>query len=167
MAQSIYSLFRQYMATPQAVDPKPRRASFTASLEAGYFEFDVLSSIGVLNHDTKVALCGIDFAANVDQLVFSDALDSSYQDGFFRIDLISGGNMRQVNSTPFSFSAFGQGQNFIMEYVATGITNLQEEFYLRLRGRLRQTAQILELDKTEITITAQLNQFEIKGGVNV
>lgn len=167
MAQSIYSLFPHLANKPQAVEPKPRRASFSATLWSGIFTFDVMSSIGKLNHDTKAIICGIDFAANIDQLAFSDALDGSFQDGFFRLDLIGGGNLHQINSAPFSFSAFGQGQNFIQEYTATGIEDLQEEFFLRLRGQLRQTARILETGKKSITITAQLNQYEIKGGVNV
>jgi len=167
MAQSIYSLFPHLANKPQAVEPKPRRASFSATLWSGLFSFDVMSSIGKLNHDTKAIICGIDFAANIDQLAFSDALDGSFQDGFFRLDLIGGGNLHQINSAPFSFSAFGQGQNFIQEYTATGIEDLQEEFFLRLRGQLRQTARILETGKNSITITAQLNQYEIKGGVNV
>ena len=167
MAQSIYSLFPHLANKPQAVEPKPRRASFSATLWSGLFTFDVMSSIGKLNHDTKAIICGIDFAANIDQLAFSDALDGSFQDGFFRLDLIGGGNLHQINSAPFSFSAFGQGQNFIQEYTANGIEDLQEEFFLRLRGQLRQTARILETGKNSITITAQLNQYEIKGGVNV
>ena len=167
MAQSIYSLFPHLANKPQAVEPKPRRASFSATLWSGLFTFDVMSSIGKLNHDTKAIICGIDFAANIDQLEFSDALDATFQDGFFRLDLIGGGNLHQINSAPFSFSAFGQGQNFIQEYTATGIEDLQEEFFLRVRGRLRQTLRLLETGKTSVTITAQLNQYEIKGGVNV
>ena len=167
MSQSIYSLFPQLANRPQAVEPKSRRAAFTAPLAAGLFTFDVTASIGKLNHDTKAIICGIDFAANIDQLDFSDALDASFQDGFFRLDLVGGGNLHQINSAPFSFSAFGQGQNFIQEYTATGIEDLQEEFFLRLRGRLRQTLRLLETSKTSITITAQLNQFEINGGINV
>lgn len=167
MSQSIYALFPQLANRPQAVEPKPRRASFTAPLAAGLFTFDVTTSIGKLNHDTKAIICGIDFAANIDQLEFSDALDPAFQDGFFRLDLVGGGNLHQINSAPFSFSAFGQGQNFIQEYTATGIEDLQEEFFLRLRGRLRQTLRLLDTGKTSVTITAQLNQFEIKGGINV
>ena len=167
MAQSIYSLFPHLANKPQAVEPKPRRASFSATLWSGLFTFDVMSSIGKLNHDTKAIICGIDFAATIYQLEFSDALDPAFQDGFFRLDLVGGGNLHQINSAPFSFSAFGQGQNFIQEYTATGIEDLQEEFFLRLRGRLRQTLRLLETGKTSVTITAQLNQFEIKGGINV
>ena len=167
MSQSFYSLFPHLANRPQAVEARPRCASFVAPLVDGFFSFDVLSSIGMLNHDTKAIICGIDFAANIDQLIFSDALDPTFQGGFFRVDLIGGGNNHQVNSSPFSFSSFGQGQNFIQEYTATGIEDLQEEFFLRVRGRLIQTIPLLQSGKTTITITAQLNQFEIKGGVNV
>lgn len=165
MAQTVRALFPGI--NPQAVTVLPTKASFTALLVAGKFVFDQTVSIGKLNDNTTAIIAGVEFSANIDQLDFSDALDPAANGGFFRLDLLAGGNGHQVNLQPFLFSAFGQGGGFMTEYSATAATDQQEEMFLRLRGSLIQTTRLLASGKTSITITTTLNQYNIMGGYNV
>lgn len=165
MAQTVRALFPNI--PPQAITVLPTKASFTAPLVAGKFAFDQTVSIGLLNDNTTAIIAGVEFSANIDQLDFNDALDSSVQGGFFRLDLLAGGNGHQVNLQPFLFSAFGQGGGFMTEYAATAATDQQEEMFLRLRGSILQTPRILTLAKSAIVIQVTLNQYNIMGGYNV
>jgi hypothetical protein len=165
MAQTVRALFPNI--PPQAITVLPTKASFTAPLVAGKFSFDQTVSIGLLNDKTTAIIAGVEFSANIDQLDFNDALDSSVQGGFFRLDLLAGGNGHQVNLQPFLFSAFGQGGGFMTEYAATAATDQQEEMFLRLRGSILQTPRILTLAKSAIVIQVTLNQYNIMGGYNV
>lgn len=165
MAQTVRALFPG--VNPQAITVLPTKASFSASLVAGRFDFDQLVSIGRLNDNTTAIIAGVEFAANIDQLTFSDAINPAVNGGFFRLDLIAGGNGHQVNLSPFLFSAFGQGSGFMTEYSSKAADDQQEEMFLRLRGSLLQTPGILIGGKSEINISVTLNQFNIMGGYNV
>lgn len=165
MAQTIRALFPN--VPPQSITVLPTKASFQAGLVGGRFDFDQTVSIGMLNDNTSAIIAGVEFSANIDQLVFSDALNPAFQGGFFRLDLLAGGNGHQINLQPFYFSAFGQGGGFMTEYAATAATDQQEEIFLRLRGSIIQTPAILAAGKTTITIGITLNQYNIMGGYNV
>jgi len=165
MAQTVRALFPN--VPPQAVTVLPTKASFVANLAAARFDFDQTVSIGKLNDNTTAIIAGVEFSANIDQLAFNDALNPAVNGGFFRLDLLGGGNGHQVNLQPFYFSAFGQGAGFMTEYAATAATEQQEEIFLRLRGSLVQTPAILAAGKTSIIIGVTLNQYNIMGGYNV
>ena len=165
MAQTVRALFPG--VPPQAITVLPTKASFVATLAAGRFDFDQTLSIGKLNDNTTAIIAGVEFSANIDQLEFNYALNPAVNGGFFRLDLLAGGNGHQVNLQPFFFSAFGQGAGFMTEYAATAATDQQEEMFLRLRGSLLQTARLLSSGKTSITIAVTLNQYNIMGGYNV
>ena len=165
MGQTARALFPN--VNPQAITVLPTKASFVGTLAAGRFDFDQVVSIGKLNDNTSAIIAGVDFSANIDQLDFSDALNPAVNGGFFRLDLLAGGNGHQVNLQPFYFTAFGQGNGFMTEYAATAATDQQEEIFLRLRGSLIQTPRLLSSGKSSITIGVTLNQYNIMGGYNV
>lgn len=165
MAQTVRALFPG--VPTQAITVLPTKATFTAALVAGRFDFDQRVSIGKLNDNTTAIIAGVDISASIDQLVFSDALNPAIQGGFFRLDLLAGGNGHQINLQPFFFASFGQGAGFMTEYAATAATDQQEEMFLRLRGSLLQSDRLLEAGKKEISIGITLNQYNIMGGYNV
>ena len=141
----------------------PVAVSFTAALFGGKFLFPKILQSGFLGSSGEIfVMDGISLAANIDQLTFSAALDPNYNNGFFSLDIVRGGNKSAVGLAPFRFSAFGQGSEFAANWRATATENNQEKFFFQLDGGLIQTPELITLGVSQIQISVCANIYRIK-----
>lgn len=130
----------------------PASATFTASLAAGKFSW-VASQVQGFEMDAGdlAVLDGITIAANIDQLVFSKALQAPFQ-----ICLVRGGNRRKVGLAPFVFGAFAQGEGFSANWKAVSTLSGKEAIIFQLDGVLNQVTELVGYSSVSIFLTANV-----------
>lgn len=144
----------------------PVAVQFLATLVSSYFLFNRVKIPAFKGNAGEVfVLDGVTLAANIDQLTFSNAIEPTYNDGFFSLDIVRGGNNTAVGLAPFRFSAFNQGTEFAANFRATGTEKNEENFFFQLDGSLKQTAGLLALGVTQVQISITANIYRIKSGM--
>jgi hypothetical protein len=162
---SLWQRFPGLKDVSSKIDVYPIKATFTAQLIAGRYVFDkAVQRVSILKlpQGRMGVIDGISFVSNIDQLIFSNAIDPSVNDGFFKMNVIRKGNNHPINLAPFMFASFSQGETFTSNFTATAVQNGLEEIELELDGALLQTSEITALGKLQITIQATINFFQCR-----
>jgi hypothetical protein len=160
---SLWQRFPGVKDVASRIDVYPLRASFQAPLTLGKFRFNKIRiPLLKLPQGRLGVIDGISFVSNIDTLIFSNAIDPSINDGFFKMNVIRSGNDHAINLSPFYFSSFAQGESFTSNFKPTAVVNGLEMIELELDGGLLQTAEIATLGKSVITIQAVVNFFQCR-----
>jgi len=164
---SLWQIFPGVPDIDKLVNVYPLKGTFRAPLAGGKFRF--LGSAPIEIHEIpqgkKGIIVGISFVSNIDQLTFSNAIDPAINDGFFKMNVIRGGNNHPINLAPFYFASFAQADNFTSNFEPTAITKGVEKILLSVDGGLIQTAEIAALGNTEITLQASINYYQLDNNV--
>ena len=107
--------------------------------------------------------------ANIDQLEFSNALNTTFQDGFFNFSVFKFFENRPANPSLIKFASFRQDSPLALSYGTQKLwptpTNptvgTPEQIYFRVSGQLLQTPQLTTDGITSITIYINAAIYEI------
>ena len=160
---SIWQLFPNVPNVEKKVQVYPLKGSFVAPLIGGKFTFEEAVQrvdLKEIFQGRKGMIAGVSFVSNIDQLIFSNAIDPSRNDGFFKMNVIASGNNHPVNLSPFYFASFAQADQFTSLFVPTATKKGSEMFVLSIDGALIQTPEIIALGKAEISLQAIINYYE-------
>lgn len=160
---TLWQKFPGVQRVRERVDIQPIKAKFEAVLAGGQYLFNSQVLALSLPQNRMGVIDGISFSSNIDQLIFSNAIDPTVNDGFFKLNLIRAGNKSRVNMAPFLFAAFSQGTEFLGNFSPTGTVNGREDFYFDLSGALVQTPELSGVSK--ISILAVANLFVVKDDI--
>ena len=161
---TLQQLFPNVKNPAESIEPSPVRATFSAPLLNGKFDFDIeIPSIEVSRTQSGV-LAGVALSSNIDQLSFSNVIDPSVNGGTFELSIIRSGNRSRVNKAPFQFAGFNQGGTFSAQFVPTATNNSNEVFILKLKGTLLQTPALISSGVSSVSIVAVLDFYKLKAG---
>lgn len=163
---TLWQKFPQFKNPMDCIQVYPVAVTFTADLVAGKFTFPKVSKPAFTGNAGEIfVLDGVTMAANIDQLIFSNAIDVDYIGGFFELRMVRDGNKSPIGLAPFQFSAFNQGAEFSANWKPTATSNNEELFSFQLNGSLIQTPEIIALGKTEISLSITANIYRIKNNL--
>lgn len=163
---TLYQKFPGLSEVEKKVLIYPVSLKFTAPLVAGRFDWPSLVLPAFQGSSgERFILDGCNLAATIDQLTFSNAIDPSFLNGFFQLDIVRDGNGHRVTLAPFLFSAFNQGSEFSADFSPTATINNVENFSFRLAGALIQTPDLILQGITEISILLTANLYRVKIGM--
>lgn len=160
---TIYQALPGLANIDNAAQVYPVAVKFQAPLIAGRFEWAALVAPAFIGQaGEKFALSGLTLAANIDQLIFSNAIDPAYNGGFFSMDIVREGNGHPATLAPFKFTAFNQGAEYNANWSPTATQNNGERFSLRMTGALIQTPEIVGTGLLAIDLIVTANIYRIK-----
>ena len=110
----------------------------------------------------------VTFTSDINQLLFSNALDNSFQEGFFNLTVLKRLENTPANQSLIKFASFQENMPLGLSY-GTQKTYLDqviqaptaEQIDFRVTGQLIQTNDIVLLGKTEIDIYVNCVIYEI------
>ena len=160
---TLFQKFPQFKNPLQQVLVYPVAVQFKADLIGGRFDFKQVTQPAFTGNSGEIfVLDGVTMAASIDQLNFSQAIDIQYNNGFFSLDIIRGGNRTAVGLAPFRFSAFNQGSEFSANWRPSATENNEEKFIFQMDGALVQTPELIALGVSQIGISVSANIYRIK-----
>ena len=154
----------------------PYEAEFTANLGAvipGIYNWAAGSNGDSFAHDAwKGHYYYIDsysVSSNIDQLIFSNALDTSFQNGFLNFSVFKYFENRPANPSLIKFASFRGDSPLALSYgtqkfwptPANPTVLTPEQIYFRITGRLVQTAQLTADGVNSISIYISCAIYEI------
>lgn len=164
---SLWQIFPGIPNVEKLVNVYPLKGTLRAVLAGGKFRFSGSTPIEIhkIPQGKKGVIVGISFVSNIDQLTFSNAIDPAINEGFFKMNVIRGGNGHPINLAPFYFASFAQADNFTSIFEATAVTNGLEKILLSVDGGLIQTPEIAATGKNEITLQATINYYQLDNNI--
>lgn len=162
--QQLINEIYKYVKTPgNRIITTPFNATFEGVLNLGAFVFDSEVEAFQATPGTLNVIENISFSANIDQLTFSRALDSSINNGVFLFDILKKGNNNTVLNKKIPFSSF-QNKLDISIFFMANATNSKthiEKINFDLNGQLLQTAEMLEQEISNPKIFVQATIYQI------
>jgi hypothetical protein len=148
------------------VRTKPFSAVLNAPLLGGFFTWaNVLSPLQIATPSAIYFIDNITVKFDADQLVISNAIDQTFNPNAFSFDILAQ-DQTLLNLIPVTFAGFLDNRPLNMFYrltrgagYAAQNTNLVN---LRINGRLNQTAELIALGKTSISMFLELDIYEIQ-----
>jgi len=137
---------------------------FSQNVAAGDFTwaFEV-ADVHTANPASFYYIDTLSFSANLDLLVFQNAIDFSYDVNGFSFDVFKKDSGKLANLTAIPFASYAENLDVGISYStsqSTGI-NVPTQIEWRINGQLNQTAQIVALGISSITIFVRAVLYEI------
>lgn len=138
MAATLQSLFPMTQNKGSEFDIHPCYVEFSAPVIAGKYIFSEATTPAVkfekLNQGQTGIIAGVMISANCEPSQFAAAIDKP-----LKLQVLHGGNNTPINTSPFPFTEFSQGDNFSLQWQITGTTTQQEEYFrLAVLGEVNQ-----------------------------
>lgn len=158
---TLWQMFPAVTRPENKVQVFPAAVSISAALSAGRYDFTGKTVLGFKANSGDICVIdGATMTANVPAAVFSSAIDSATNGGFFSLDIVRAGNGHSCTLAPFRFASFEQALPFAATFEATATENNEEEFYFKLGGALLQVPEIMAVPSIEIKIIANIYRMK-------
>lgn len=158
---TLWQMFPGVSRPENKVQVFPAAVSISAALVGGKYDFSGKTVLGFkANSGDLCVIDGATMTANLAAAVFSSAIDSATDDGFFSLDIVRAGNGHSCTLAPFRFASFEQSLPFSATFEATATENNEEEFYFKLGGALLQTNELISVPSVEIKIIANIYRMK-------
>ena len=149
MATTIQNLFPFTLNKAKDFTVYPCSLIFSAPIINGRYVFNEQTTpsqrFGKLLQKQEGIIAGVMVAANCNEADFTTAIEKPLM-----LQILHDGNKTPVNLAPFPFANFSQSENFQLQWMASGASTKQEEFFkLGITGDVEQlpnmTSNELEL----------------------
>ena len=138
MANTKYSLFPFSTIAKKDFTIYPVSIEFRAPLIAGKYVFSPATTpakvFGELMQNECGIVAGVMLSANTTAENFAAGVDKPLE-----LQILHGGNQSAINMTPFPFSTFAHGDNFIADWEITAANvSRKDDFLLQVTGEVNQ-----------------------------
>lgn len=147
---------------------RPIVASFTAPLVAGAYVFSAVQAVYALNKELSLYVDNMSLTANIDQLLFSNAIDASYKGGFVQVMYGLQSQQTPAAPAPTPFASFVERRpvelcltNVGSAISSIGQNNTQDQVTVGIDGRLVQTPELILAGVNSISILITANAYQI------
>jgi hypothetical protein len=137
----------------QGIRPEPVLVAFTQAVVAGKYTFNLELPAFEQNGQEMVVLDGIKIAGNIDELVFSENLNTPFTLQAYR----PGGN---TVSAKWPFASYGQGEGFAALWLPASSQGGKESISFRLAGELNQGTLLIA--RPSVTLYVSANAYFVK-----
>ncbi len=134
-------------------------AKFTGPLVAGSFVFNnIQTNLFVPKIGSLYIVENVSFSADINQLIFSDAIDQAVNNGFFILSIRRASDNSGIERLPVQFASYKENRPMALHWV----NNRQNDtIYCNLNGALIQTPDLIAMGRANVTITTDFVIREI------
>lgn len=132
---------------------------FVGNLLGGSYVFNnVQSNLFTPKIGSLYIVENVSFSADINQLIFSDAIDQSVNNGFFIISIRKTSDNSGIERLPLQFASYKENRPMALHW----INNRQNDLiYCNINGALIQTPDLIAMGRLSVTITTDFVIREI------
>lgn len=148
------------------VRTRPFSAVLTVPLLGGFFTWpNLLTPLQIGSPSAVFFVDNITVNFDVDQLIISNAVDQTFFNNGFRFDFLAA-DQTILNLNPVTFAGYLNNRPLNLFYRLTRgagyAAQNTNQINLRINGRLNQTAELIALGKTSVSMFVEMDIYEIQ-----
>jgi hypothetical protein len=140
------------------IEQFPVGVRFTATLDGSRFRFEKEKRPAFMaNADEMYLVDGLAISGTVSELLFSNAINASYNNGLFSLAVKNAGDYETSPHSPFLFGNYSQSLAYSTILKTNhALAGKQDQFYFELDGELFQIEDLMEVNSISLFISAYI-----------